>query len=116
MVLNDIKEKLLEIDPNVYYGKVDDSIRESRWDYIVFDRRRIKPSENKTSYSCYYTVHIVRENFVPEGLEHTVINKMCEIPGMKLAGSDLNFVYSMKPNTNEIVEMISIEFVKALRV
>lgn len=116
MILNEIKEKLLEIDPNVYYGMVDRAIRESKWDYIVFDRRRIKPSENKLSHSCYYSVHIVRENFVPEGLEKEVIDKMCEIPGMRLAGSDLSFEYASKPNTNETVEMLSIEFVKAIKV
>lgn len=115
MILNKIKEKLLEIDPNVYYGMVDDGIRELRWDYIVFDRRRIRPSENKTGYSCIYSVHIVRESFVPEGLEIEVINKMLSIPGMRLAGSDLTFDYVAKPNTNETVEMISIEFVKAMR-
>lgn len=116
MILNDIKGKLLEIDPNVYYGMVDDSIRELRWDYIVFDRRRIKPSENRTSHGCYYSVHIVREDFVPEGLALAVINKMCEIPGMRLAGSDMTFEYTAKPNTNQTVEMLSIEFVKAIKV
>ena len=116
MILNEIKEKLLEVDPNVYYGKVDSAIRESRWDYIVFDRRRIRPSENKTSYSHYYAVHIVRESFVPDGLEREVINKMLEIDGMRLAGTDLTFDYAPKPNTDEIVEMVTIEFVKAIRV
>lgn len=116
MILNDIKEKLLEIDPVVYYGKVSSTIRESKWDYIVFDRRRIKPSENRTGHSCYYSVHIVRENFVPEGFEKTVIDKVCEIPGMRLAGSDLTFDYTSKPNTDETVEMLSIEFVKAIKV
>lgn len=116
MILNQIKEKLLEIDPRVYYGKVDDAIREERWDYIVFDRKKIRANENKTSYSCYYSVHIVRENFVPEGIEKEVINKMCELPGMRMSGSDLTFDYTSKPNTNETVEMLSIEFVKAIKV
>ena len=116
MILNEIKDKLLEIDPNVYYGKVDDAIRESRWDYIVFDRRRIRPNDNRTSVCCYYSVHIVRENFVPEGLDKVVIDKMCEIAGMRLSNADLTFNYVAKPNTNETVEMLSIEFVKAIKV
>lgn len=115
MILNQIKEKLLEIDPNVYYGIVDDSIRELRWDYIVFDRQSIRISDNKTSHSCVYSVHIVREDFVPEGLEMEVINKMSEIPGIRLSG-DMSFEYASKPNTNQTVEMLSIEFVRAVRV
>ena len=79
MILAEIKEKLLEIDPIVFYGAVNPNEIETVWDYIVFERKVTKPSTNQTGYSHYFTVHIIRENFVPEGLELTVIEKMKEI-------------------------------------
>lgn len=116
MILNDIKEKLQEVDPNVFYGMVDNSIRETVWDYTVFERKRIAINSNKTSNSYYFTVHIVRENFIPEGLEQTVISQMLEIPGMRIADNDPVFSYVPKPNTNVVVEMLSIDFVKPVKV
>ena len=116
MILNDIKEKLQEIDPNVFYGMVDPVMQETVWDYIVFNRKPTKINENKTGYSYHFTVNIVRENFIPEGLDLTVIEKMRSIPGMKLSGADMEYMYVAKPNTNVVVEMLSIDFVKAVKV
>ena len=116
MILNAIRDKLLEIDSRVYYGMVDRSVREEVWDYIVFNRKPTKVSENKTGYSYFFTVNVIRENFVPEGLDLTVISKMLEIPGMRLAGTDFQYTYVEKPNTNAVVEMLSIDFVKAVKV
>lgn len=116
VILNDIKEKLLEIDSRVYYGMVDESVRETVWDYIVFNRKPTKVNENKTGYSYYFTVNVIRENFIPEGLDLAVISKMLEIPGMRLAGTDFQYAYVEKPNTNAVVEMLSIDFVKSVKV
>lgn len=116
MILDDIKNKLKEVDNNVFYGAVDPRMREEIWDYIVFARDTLSYSESKKSYGIHYTVAIVRENFIPEGLEMAVINKMCEIPGMRVSGSDGNYEYIPKPNTNNIVEMLTINFVKPIKV
>ena len=116
MILNDIKEKLLEVDPIVFYGMVDNSVRETVWDYTVFERKRIAINGNKNSYSYYFSVHIIRENFIPEGLDKTVIDKVCEIPGMRVADNDPVFSYVAKPNTNVVVEMLSIDFVRPVKV
>lgn len=116
MILTEIKEKLLEVDPVVFYGMVDNSMRETVWDYTVFDRKRITVNANKNSYSYYFSVHIVRENFIPEGLDRTVIAKVCEIPGMRLVDNDPVFTYTPKPNTNTVVEMLSIDFVRPVKV
>ena len=115
MILNDIKDKLLELDNHVYYGMVDDEIREMVWDYIVFERNRISFNQNKSGASHYFTVHVIRENFVPVGFEMTVKDKMCEIPGVRISG-DPTFEYVPKPNTNVVVEMLSIEFVLPVKV
>lgn len=113
MILNDIKTKLKELDNNVFYGMVDNVMQKTHWNYIVFNRTTMKPNTNKSGYSDYFTVHIIREEWIPEGFEIEVINKMLEIDGMRLAGNDAVYTYVPKPNTNIVVEMLSIDFVKA---
>lgn len=112
MILNEIKEKLVEIDPNVFYGAVDKKMKEELWDYIVFNRTVLKPDKNKTGFTDGYTVHIIREEWIPEGLAEEVIEKMAEIDGMRLAGNDSEYTYMVKPKTDAVVEMLSIDFVK----
>ena len=116
MILNDIKAKLTEIDSNVFYGMVDSSMKETVWDYIVFDRKALKLNPSKSSYTEVYAVHIIREDFIPEGLEVEVINKMLEINGMKMSGDDGIYTYVQKTNTNIVVEMFSVEFIRAKKV
>ena len=113
MILNEIKTNLKELDEHVFYGMVDNSMQETLWNYIVFNRTTMKASQNKTGYTDYYTVHIIREEWIPEGFEIDVINKMLEINGMRLAGNDAVYSYVPKPNTNIVVEMLSIDFMKA---
>lgn len=114
MILDDINQRLEEVDRRVYYGAVDKAaVRDTIWDYIVFNRINLKISTNKTSFSDYYVVHIVRENFIPDGIDIEVIEKMLTIDGMRLAGIDGEYNYIQKPNTNIVVEMLSLYFVRA---
>lgn len=112
MILDEIKDGLQTIDPNVFYGAVDNTMNETMWDYIVFNRTRRKDSANRTGCSHYFSVHIIRENYVPEELEESVIAKMLEIAGMKRTDEDAVYTYVVKPNTNVVVEMLSINFVR----
>ncbi len=113
-MLTEIKQKLEELDPNVFYGIVDkNAVEESnKWNYIVFGRRKLTSSQSRNGYTDYYWVGIVREDFVPEGLETQVIDKMLEIDGMKLAGTDGQYEYVMKPNTNTVIEVLTLEFAR----
>lgn len=113
MILADIEAKLKELDPNVYYGMVDESRKDTVWDYIVFNRTSINHSANKTSASDRFDVHIIRENYIPDGLEDEVVEKLCELPGVRLSSDDTNFDYVQKPNTNIVVEMMSLHFLRA---
>lgn len=112
MILEDIKNKLHEVDENVFYGMVSKSMNETLWNYIVFDRSFMGISANKTGYTDKFTVHIVREEWIPEDVVFEVIDKMLEIPGMRLAGNDAVYNYVEKPKTNIVIEMLSIDFVK----
>lgn len=113
MILDEIQQKLKEVDDHVFYGMVDNSMQKTFWNYIIFNRTSMKANPNRTGYTDYFTVHIIREEWIPEGLEIDVINKMLEINGMRLAGNDSVYSYVPKPNTNIVVEMLSIDFMKA---
>lgn len=112
MLLNDIKRKLEEIDPIVCYGIADNKLMQMAWNYIVFSRSKLVESQNKTAYSDYFDVAIIREHFIPEGIDEQVIEKMLEIKGVRLAG-DGEYRYAQKPNTNIVVEMLTLHFVRA---
>ena len=113
MILTDIEAKLKEIDPNVFYGMVDRRMTETIWDYTVFNRTNIKHSTNRTSDSDFFDVHVIRENYIPDGLENDIIEKMCQLAGVRLASADSEFNYVSKPNTNIVVEMMTIHFLRA---
>lgn len=112
MILDDIKNKLEEVDPFVFYGMVDEQEIKTEWNYIVFMRKSLSSSTNKTGYSDRYVVAIVRENFIPEGLDISVIERMDEI-GLRLSSADSQYSYSKNPNTNTVVELLTMEFLKA---
>lgn len=111
MILNEIKEKLEEIDENVFYGAVDNRMKETLWNYIVFNRVKLTPSQNKTSYTNEYAVHIIREDYIPEGEEERVIEALKSIKGVRVASDGGSYEYVTKPSTNTVVEMFSINFV-----
>lgn len=110
MILNEIKEKLEGIDPNVFYGAVHSRMKETLWNYIVFNRVKLTPSQNKTGYTAEYAVHIVREEFIPEGLEEEVINALKTIKGVRVDSDGGSYDYVTKPSTNIVVEMFTINF------
>ena len=114
MILDAIEEKLKEVDPCVFYGVAENIDSESLWNYIVFDRKLVKLNENKTSFIYRYRVHIVREVWVPEGIEEEVIKKMLEIKGMKLATNDMQYTRTTKGNTGAVVEALTIEFSRSV--
>jgi hypothetical protein len=113
LILNEIKQQLEKVKNRVYYAIVDESVKNTVWDYIVFERSKLGVSGNKTSYSDFYDVHIVCENFIPEALDKEVITKMLEIDGMRLASDDGTYDYVQKPSTNIVVEMLTLHFVRA---
>ena len=119
MILEDIEAKLKEVDSEVHYGLVnydEETAKKIMWNYIVFSRKSMSSSDSKKGYSDRFQVAIVRENYIPDGLCEQVIDKMCEINGMRLANTDCQYTYTKKPNTNTVVELLTIEFVRARKV
>lgn len=116
MILDEIRNQLETVDPNVFYGLVDDErLKQLDFvcDYIVFNR--VKPSygANLTSISDYFDVHIIRENFIPEDMDIAVIEAMSKIAGVRRAKEDGAYNYVRKPNTNAVLEMLTLHFVRA---
>ena len=116
MILDDIKTKLLEVDPVVFYGCVDEesnTIKADLWNYIVFNRARLRTDPTKTSLVDVFEVHIVREEYIPDGIDVEVIEKLRSIPGVKLLSGDGIYTYTRKNNTNLVVEMLTLTFTRA---
>lgn len=119
MLLNEVREALEKIDPIVFYGLTPPTLYDENgeevdeWNYIVYNRTKLKSSNNKTSYSDAFEVHIVREEYIPEGIDVEVIEKLTALPGVKLASEDGVYDYTMKPGTDHVVEMLTLTFTRA---
>lgn len=117
-MLNDVKKALKEIDPLVFYGVApsvllnDDGEEVHTWDYTVFNRSKFVNHGNKTSFSDRFEVHIVREEYIPEGVEMEYIDKLTAIPGVKLADEDGSYDYTTKPGTDTVVEALTLTFTR----
>ncbi len=109
-----IREKLEEIDPLVFYGMAGSLSEDVLWNYIVFFREARRPAENKQDKSYVFHVAIVRENEIPEGLDDKVIDKIREIPGVRL-GDAATYAYTEKRNTGAAVEVLDIPFIKPMK-
>ena len=118
MLLNDVKNALKEIDPLVFYGITPSKLCDENgyevytWDYIVFNRTKLKAHSNNTSFSDRFEVHVVREEYIPDGIDADIIGKLTALPGVKLADEDGVYDYMMKPGTNTVVEMLTLTFTR----
>lgn len=110
-MLQTIEAVLKEVCEPVFYGTANDVSNAALWNYIVFFRDRTARSATNKGFSDYFRVGIVHENWVPAELIDAVIEKMGQIPGMRLAESDIDFDYTVKPSTSAVVEVASLLFV-----
>lgn len=111
--LDDIQAALESIDDAVYYGMASKVEETDPWNYTVFSRDNTSHKENLTGYSERFLVAVVRENYVPEGMYLDVIEAMAKIPGMKVDRSrDIEYLYTAKPGTRDVVEMMNVYFTK----
>lgn len=116
IILEEIQKALESVsDLPVYYGKTFASENDKQ-NYIVFNRRNVsKSGKNNCDYNYYYQVHIIHENYIPEGFEYDVIAAMEDIPGVKLTTDTHNYQYVMLNNTDKVVELLTLTFTKTVR-
>lgn len=113
MLLNDIKKALSEIDQNVYYGTGAAHPKTKPWDYMVFSRDVIKRNPNRSSFTNIIDVSIVREEFIPDGLEEKVVGAMEALPGVRLMEGEHEYLYTVKPNTKLTIELVVLRFTRS---
>lgn len=108
-----IKEKLLEIDSNVHYGIIPDTIEIDEWNYLVFGQSKVRKKDSSSNdLQGYWYVTIVREDYIPDDVIFNVIEKVTEIAGLRLADGDFEYDYVTKGNSNLVVEILKIDFTK----
>ena len=114
-MLNKISEKLEELDMGpIQYGRVTN--QPEVWNYIVYGRSRLRRvGSSKNDFNRYYTVIIVHEDYIPEGMEINVIKALEEIKGLKLAQDDIEYDYITKKNSGIVVEMAVLAFIQQIK-
>lgn len=121
-LLDSIKNTLetLAADPEypmsggVFYGGINVQNLEE-WNYFVFNRRRVIGTNNK-SFTDFFEVHIVHEDYIAEGYELEVVKALKdEIPGVSLA-EDITYDYVPKGDTQVVVEIANLTMKSAKKV
>lgn len=104
----------MQFDEHVYYGKCSDaSIKKNGWNSIIFNRGVIRKLKNGYVYT--YEVHICREEYIPEGMAEAIIEAVIKETKLKLPESDMSFRYIKKPENDDVVEILSLEFTKHIK-
>lgn len=113
-MLNQIKEALEEaFDIPIYYGTSAEATGKNVYDYVVFWRDRMSlKAGSKGDYTDYYSVALVRKNFIPEDEKTKVLDVLRDIPGIKETG-EVNFDYLVQPGTKLALEVAEYHFISA---
>lgn len=118
-VLDTIKNVLdgLLGDPNVqmqdvWYGACRDRSMDL-WNYFVFNRSKTVKSSNNVDLETYYEVHIVHEDYIPEGYVETVIAALegQKVQKLRATSETIRYDYTFKGATDMVVEIATITFV-----
>lgn len=93
----------------VFYGMASDrSNKMNKWNYII-----LKRSRNAASGTIYYTITLVHEDYIPEGMEEKLVKSVLgKISGLRLSG-DIEYDYGLKNSTDLVMEAAFITFSKA---
>lgn len=119
-VLNRIRDTLNTLSSDadvpmegVWYG----ACREKElkyWNYFVFNRRKTTKNNqgSRVDLQTVYQVHVVHEDYIPEGYVGKVISALQAQAGsgtkLKLTNDDVEYNYIFKGNTNMVVEIATI--------
>ena len=113
--LGQIQDTLETFGLPVWYGKTF-SKEKDKWNYFVFNRKELDRSgKSRIDYNYNYLVHIIMEDYIPEGFEQEVIKKITENTKLKLVDQPMQFNYVTKNNTDTVVEMLTLEFTKTFK-
>lgn len=114
-LLNDIQDALSGVFDNepIDYGMATSVNPEDPWNYVVFNRQTIR-SNNGNALVDRINVALVREGYVPDEDIDAVVETISALPGIKFDfKSEITFDYTVKGNTNALIEMAVIPFTHA---
>ena len=114
-MLSDIKTALEALGLPVYYGAAGTLSGEDVWDYVVFYRTTIEPTGNKRGLAETYEVALVREEAIPDETISGAIRAMTALPGVRFAGTGGTYQYTTKPNTDQVIEILTLDFVRPFK-
>lgn len=85
------------------------------WNYFVFNRQKGIKASNRMDLETRYEIHIIHEDYIPEGYVQTVIDAL-EAPAgpgtkLRLADEDILYEYTFKGNTTMVVEVATLVFI-----
>lgn len=84
------------------------------WNYFVFNRLRTTKNnmQSRTDLQTFYQVHVIHEDYIPEGYIETVIESLQQKDEsgtkLKLTNDDIQYNYTFKGSTNMVVEIATI--------
>ena len=123
-MLNEIRKTIEELQkeqPEIFgrkvaYGKIKEQDVPDEWNYITFNRVQIKKSgTSMRDYNLYYQINMIHEDYIPEDAVFTLINALSKISGLKETNDDVVFDYTIKKNTDTVVEAAVILFTEPLK-
>ena len=114
-LLDEIEKKLKEINPNTRYAKIYDFDDLKDYNFFVFGKKNLSKTADGKSLQNGYFVIIVNENYIEDGTVLSVIDKLEEIPGLRLAAGEFNYEYLRKGKTDFVVETLMLEFSRTMR-
>ena len=80
------------------------------WNYFVFNRKKTDKASNRVDYQTFYQVHVVHEDYIPEGYIQKVIEALEAQKGAKLKATEdpVEYNYTFKNNTDAVAEIATI--------
>ena len=115
-ILDVIYDKLTETFTKypVYYGMAKKHDLKSEWNYIVFSKSALRMGgTSNLDLTPEFSVHLIHENYIPEGEEAQLISAMQSIPGMRVVKGDGAYNYTARDDTKMVIEIFSVNFTKA---
>lgn len=111
--LDKIREALADFG-KTYYGNADPNITDP-WNYTVFRRSAISKAPNGQDFVRRYVVAIVRENYIPEGLEFEIVQAIQNATNLRASNTEATYSYVYKGNTDLVVEVCTLTFSEPLK-
>ena len=81
-----------------------------RWNYFVFNRKKTTKSSNRLDFQTFYEIHVIHEDYIPEGYIETVVRALearTDVT-LKATSDDVVYSYTFKGGTDMVVEVATI--------